>query len=78
MDAKTNRSKEVTFYRTLSVKPYIWQSKLLSILLLVSVLIIGSCHEAGSEDITGEINIEPSTEVVPDISITAPFLTALE
>ena len=80
MDAKTNPYKEVTFYRTLSVKPYIWQSKLLSILLLVSVLIIGSCHEVGSEDITGEINIEPSTEVVgrPRVTLENAAQTPVE
>jgi hypothetical protein len=70
MDAKTNPSKESTFYRTFSVKPCTWQSKLLMILLLFSVLIIGACHEAGSEDISREINIEPSTEVVGRPQVT--------
>ena len=80
MDAKINPFKEIMFYQTFSVKPYTWQSRLLTILLLFSVLIIGACHEAGSEDMTNEINIEPSTEVVgrPQVTIEDTVQTPAE
>ena len=63
MDTKINPSKETMFYRTFSLKPHTWRSKLFKMLLLLGVLIIGACHEAGTEDITSESNIEPSTTV---------------
>jgi hypothetical protein len=49
------------FYRRFPLKPYSWRSTLFTTLLLLGVLIIGACHEAGTEDVTSEPKIEPAT-----------------
>jgi hypothetical protein len=63
MGTKYNTSADTLFYRKLSLKPHTWRSTLFTTLLLLSVLIIGACHEAGPEDVTSKPEIEPSTTV---------------
>jgi hypothetical protein len=60
MSTKINPSANTMFYRTFSLKPHTWQSTLLTMLLLLGVLIIGSCRQAGTEDVTSEQKIEPA------------------
>ncbi|MFC1793226.1 DUF1080 domain-containing protein [Planctomycetota bacterium] len=60
MDTKYNAYTDTLFYRTLSLKPYTWRSMLFTMLLLLGILIIGACHEAGPEDVTSEPKIEPA------------------
>ena len=61
MDNKINSFADAMFYRTVYFKPQTWRSKLLAMLLVIGVLIIGACHEAGTEDIASEPEIELST-----------------
>jgi len=60
MSTKINPSANTMFYRTFFLKPHKWQSTLFTILLLLGVLIIGACHEAVTEDVKSEQQIEPA------------------
>jgi hypothetical protein len=62
MGNKTNPTVDAMFYRTFSLKPHAWQSTLLTMLLLFGILIIGACHEAGTEDAAIEQQTEPAAE----------------
>jgi len=61
MDIKMKPFQQNRFYRTFLLRPQTSQSKLLIILLFLSVLIIGACHETASEDVMSESKIKPST-----------------
>ena len=60
MGTKYDISADTLFYRTHSMKPDKWRNTLFMTLLLLGVLIIGACHEAGTEDVTSEPKIEPA------------------
>lgn len=59
MDTKYNISVYNLFYRKHSLKRHTWSNMLSTTLLLLVVLIIGACQEAGPEDVTSEPKIEP-------------------
>lgn len=63
------------FYRTFLLRPKKWQSKLLMMLLFLSVLIIGACHETSSEDVTSEPKIQPSTTMKSKYQIAIEHAT---
>jgi len=60
MGTKYNTSADTLFYRTPSMKSNKWRNTLFLALLLLGVLVIGSCHETGTEDVTSEPKIEPA------------------
>jgi len=60
MGTKYNTSAGTLFYRMLSLKPQTWRSTLFTVLLLLCVLIIGACQQAGPEDVTIEPKAEPA------------------
>jgi hypothetical protein len=61
MDIKINPTPKDMCYRTFYLKQQAWQNMLLIILLFLSVLVIGACHETGSEDVMNKAKIKPST-----------------
>jgi len=60
MGTKYNISADKLSYRTLSMKPDTWRKTLFMSSLLLGVIIIGACHQAGTEDVTNEPKIEPA------------------
>ena len=60
MGTKYNISADTLFYRTHSLKPDKWRNTLFMTSLLLGVLIVGACHQAGPEDVTSEPKIEPA------------------
>jgi len=60
MGTKYNIYVDTLFYRTHSLKPNTWRNTLFMASLLFCVLIIGACHQAGTEDVTSEPKTEPA------------------
>jgi len=66
MGTKCNTSMDTLFCLAPSVQPHTWRNTLSTALLLLGVLIIGACHQAGPENVTSEPNAEqaaPPTEM---------------
>jgi hypothetical protein len=60
MGIKHNISADKLSYRTLCLKPDMWRKTLFMTSLLLCVLIIGACHQAGPEDVTSEPKTQPA------------------
>ena len=60
MGTKYNTSADTLFCRKLSSKRYTWRNMLSTTLLLLGVLIIGACHQAGTEDVASKPKTEPA------------------
>ena len=60
MGTKYNTSADTLFCRKLSLKRYTWRNMLSTTLLLLGVLIIGACHQAGTEDVTSKPKTKPA------------------
>ena len=60
MGTRYNISADTLFYRTHPIKHNTWRNTLFMTLLLVGVLIIGACHQAGPENAASEAKIEPA------------------
>jgi hypothetical protein len=60
MGTKYNTSADTLFCRKLSLKRYTWRNMLSTTLLLLGVLIIGACHQAGTEDVASKTKTEPA------------------
>src|SRR4030043_84945 len=58
--SKFNTFADTTFYRMSPLKPHTWKSMLFTTLLFLGVLIIGACHQAGTENVTSEPKPEPA------------------
>jgi len=58
MGTKYNTSVYKFSYRKLSLKPDMWHKTLFMTSLLLCILIIGACHQAGPENVTSEPNTE--------------------
>ncbi len=63
MDIKIKLFPKQIFYRTFPLRTQKWQSMLLIMLLFLCVLIVGACHETGTEDVTSEPEAKPSATV---------------
>ncbi len=60
MGTKYNNSADTLFCHAPSPKPRLLRSVLFTALLLLDILIIGACHQAGTEDVAVEPKAEPA------------------